>query len=169
MKKILVTLFLCASSFSFSQNRIGITTGIGLPDFIYAGGKYQHKQFEVGLQVGSMPSKTLKLLGVGSHFMWHFAGTSKHLEARPWYAKGHLVYNYDETSARINHLLFSGLSVGREFALSERLSLQLDLGVTFITHEKRIELKPVAQDWSIGMTTFPAGSFTVFYSFNRLK
>lgn len=165
MKHVLILLFLMFSANSFSQSRIGIHAGIGLPDFLFIGGKYQYKQYEAGIQLGYFPSSGHKLFGAGGHLMWHFAGESKHLEARPWYLKGDLVYNYDENSNFIWHTIYTGARIGRECALTEKFSLQIDLGFSYIIYQDMIEKKPSSNWYNLGMELFPAGSFTLFYSF----
>lgn len=165
MKRVLLLLFLIVSATSFAQSRIGIHAGIGIPDFLYIGGKYQFKQLEAGLQLGTFPSRSHKLFGIGGHLMWHFAGESDHLEARPWYVKGDVVYNYDENSSYYWHTCYTGMRVGRECALSERLSLQIDLGFSYVAYQDMIAKKPTSSDYSPGISVFPAGSITAFYSF----
>lgn len=148
----------------FSQTRLGLNIGIGIPEAINAGFKAQHKQAEAGLFFGTFPISH-QLYTVGGHVMWHLLGESRHLTARPWYLKADLIYYREENKFYIWEYWYSGLRCGREFALNESLSVQLDLGFCALLKGEKIAKQPNSSGWNIDFPVLPAGSVSVFYSF----
>ena len=171
MGKVLLIGLVFISCGVSAQNdpRIGVYTGAGLPDLIALGGKYQKGQLEGGLYYGTNPfynsDPDNSLYTTGGHFIWHFGGTSNHLVARPWYLRTDLIYYFEENRRYIWHIVASGFRIGREFAFTEKLSVQFDLGTAFYLSEKQITKDATGgSGWDISpdLPFLPAGSIIFF-------
>jgi hypothetical protein len=147
---------------STETSRLGIFVGTGLPELIQGGVKYQWKQLEGDAFFGSWPAEN-KLYSIGGHLMWHCAGESRYLTAKPWYVKTDVIFNREESTKYIWKTWFSGLRFGRECAFGKHFSLQIDLGLTFVVDEDKIAKQPnTGYSYDINIPVFPAGSIVLF-------
>jgi len=84
----------------FGQEKINMSLGIGFPEFINVGIRYQLKQTQLGFGFGYMPiiGKIIleetdnKMISILSDFYYHFGGYSEMSKRRPWYLRSGLIY-----------------------------------------------------------------------------
>lgn len=75
---VLVTFTLATKG----QGNFNVVAGIGLPELTHVGLRYNKDQGQIGLSVGQLSQ--LRLLAVSADLQLHFAGSSKHIDRKPW-------------------------------------------------------------------------------------
>lgn len=159
---IIIALVLFGSSNKvFGQEKINLSGGIGLPDLLNVGVRYQLNQSQFGISSG-IYGEAIALTG---DYYQHLLGTSKFSKRRPFYTRVGLTYIRDEDDIFLDQYLFLVLRVGRDFNLSKNFGIQFDVGVPLeILHDetKKADYNPspfsMDIDWFI-----PALGLTAFY------
>jgi len=125
-----------------AQEKINLTAGIGIPDLLNVGMSYEIRQTQVGFSIGSMPSGSEEsIFALSGDFYYHFAGTSKLSERRPWYGRFGLVYLRDKTNSQIDKYTYLNTRIGRDLNISKSIRIALDAGLVFQLHHTEIEKK----------------------------
>jgi hypothetical protein len=134
----IAVLSLSFNAHLFGQDKLIISTGIGLPELLHIGARYPFEQAQIGLSVGTFPAGSDEsILTVSGDFYFHFAGSSQWSSRRPWYGKIGLNYLRDETDRLIDKYLYLSARIGREFNLSRQFGMTIDLGPAFqLVHEE---------------------------------
>lgn len=98
--KIFRLLFLINSSILFTtiapaqeNESLNLSVGLGHPELLNAGIRFQMEQSQLGLSVGVLPGSDDDAFSVGGDYYYHFGGSSDFSARRPWFIKGGL--NYD--------------------------------------------------------------------------
>src|SRR5271157_4343287 len=100
----------------FGQEKINVTWGIGFPELLNFGVRYEMGQAQIGVNYGSLPHTGAEgFFSISSDAYYHFGGTTRLSERRPWYARIGLNYVRDETSSSIENDLFLNVRIGRDF------------------------------------------------------
>lgn len=167
-KNLLVRLMLLAvfsfCSHAFGQEKINVTWGIGFPELLNFGVRYEMGQTQIGVNYGSMPHTGAEgFFSISSNVYYHFGGTTTLSEERPWYARLGLNYVRDETSSSIENDLFLNVRIGRDFNFSKKVGVEIDAGPCFWLSDK-VTQKETLNYWfldiyapvvpSIGVTFF---------------
>src|SRR6478735_1147570 len=128
-----LTLFsifsLCCSNQSFGQEKVNISAGVGFAEFLNVGVRYQLKQAQIGISLGSLPRKEGSLISVSGDYYGHFAGSSKLSNRRPWYGRAGLNYIRDEDSTHNDKYVYLNFRFGRDINISKKLGIQIDAGI----------------------------------------
>ncbi|MBO0329823.1 hypothetical protein [[Muricauda] lutisoli] len=174
--KIFIVTGLCALCFlSVSgQEKVNLAATIGVPDLISIGARFQMKQSQLGLSYGfgTINDSYNTTYVISLDYFNHFSGQSKYTDRRPWYLRGGLNYLVDETSSFKDTYLYTNLRMGRDFNLSKRFGITLDLGLLLELSYNRTEKEPVVLpywfnfDWGSSTAdskVLPALSFGLFY------
>lgn len=138
--------FFCTNP-SFGQEKVNISAGIGFPELLNVGVRYQLRQAQLGISVGSFPSKEGSILSVSGDSYGHFAGVSKLSNRRPWYGRMGLDYLRGEDSITVQQSLYLNLRIGRDFNISKKLGIQIDTGLIFQLYDE-VLLKVPVSGWS---------------------
>jgi len=166
-KVLLFSLFLfCISNPLIGQEKVNISTGIGLPELINVGMRYQHKQTQTGLSFGFIPQgEKESFISVSGDFCYHFLGISKLSNRRTWFGKTGISYFRYETRSVINKSLYLNLRIGRDFNISEKFGLELGGGSIFLLHEDIMRKVPPSGGWDIKIdfSILPSMGLGLFY------
>ncbi|MCG6912362.1 hypothetical protein LJE86_00440 [bacterium BMS3Abin03] len=162
------TFFLCLLIFiPFNQlpgqEKVNLSAGLGLPELLNLGIRYQLEQTQLGLSVGSFPSED-KLFCISGAVYYHFAGTSELSNRRLWYGRFGLTYLHDETDAVIDKYLYLDLRVGRDINFSVKVGMEIDAGIIFQLSKEETRKKP--SGWfnlDLDFPLLPALGVCVFY------
>jgi hypothetical protein len=140
---LIVSLLFSSGGQMFGQGKVNISAGIGFPDLLNIGIKYRVlNQVKIGLSIGYMlPNKQNNvadqffwgnLLSFAGDIYYHFAGSSKFSDMRPWY--GRIGFNYIRDLR--HHLydnegkyLYSYLRFGRDCYLNKNDGISIDAGL----------------------------------------
>lgn len=164
---ILLGIFsFCSGNPLFGQEKVNISAGIGLPELINVGVRYQIDQMQIGISFGSVPVKDESLISVSGDIFYHFAGLSEFSNRRPWYGRVGLVYLRDETNTFIKKYLFLNSRVGRDFNVSEKIGVQIDAGVIFQLYNDQVKKEPSnGWDFDLNFPVFPSFGAGIYYRF----
>jgi hypothetical protein len=135
---IITFLFYCGGQMS-GQEKISVSAGIGYPELINAGIKYQAlDQARIGLSIGWFPpfdsgyldfNNTLSFSG---DFYFHFAGSSKYSDLRPWYGRvGFNIILELQQPSDVDPIdcLDSYIRIGRDLYIDKNSGISLDAGI----------------------------------------
>lgn len=154
MKPISFILLIFASSLNygievFGQEKVNVSTGLGVPELLNVGVRYQLQQTEIGFSVGSFPLDDQRIISFSGDFFYHFRSLSKLSERRLWYGRLGLNYLRNESEIVIDHFVFLNLRIGRDINISRKMGIKIDAGPTIELFKKTIS-KGSFQDFSTG-------------------
>lgn len=129
-------------SFASGQEKIDIAAGVGFPELVNLGVRFQLGQEQLSLYGGTLPGSDNKLFTVGADYYYHFGGVSNLSNRRPWYVKAGLNYFHDESEFVRNTTLFLVPRIGRDLNLSRRIGFALEGGVFLLLSHSEVEIKP---------------------------
>ena len=161
---LLIILLFCCGKPSFGQETINLSIGFSMPDGINAGIHFQPKQSQIRFGFGMMPLKEESFISFSSDFYYHFAGSSELSDRRPWYGRIGLIYLRDETKYVIDKSLYLNPRIGRDFNISERIGIDVDVGMIFRLFHEEIDKEP-SSNWFIGLDfpILPGFGISLFY------
>ena len=153
-KNILAIIFLFFISITASgqwiKTRLDFLGGIGYPEYIHGGLRYQYSQVaQLGFYYGG------DILGFSSAIirtwnfdhMYHF-GKHSYFSNRPvWYARQGFTYSIHTTADRIYKYSYINLSAGRDFNINSFISINADMGWIWQVREKREFKDPSLDAW----------------------
>jgi hypothetical protein len=147
------------------QNKVNISTGIGIPELFNVGLGYQIEQVQTGIVFGFMTSKDDRLSSVSVDGYYHFAGFSELSDRRPWYGRIGLNYLQDETKTFVDKYLYLNSRIGRDFNISNRIGIEIDAGIIIQLFNKKLRKEPSGGGWNIDFDfpLLPGFGFRVFY------
>ncbi|HSI78097.1 MAG TPA: hypothetical protein VK957_19525 [Lunatimonas sp.] len=169
--KVLTYIFLFISSlFSwnnqvYGQEKLNISTGLGMPELLNIGVRYQIDQTQLGLSVGSMPlGSNENIVSISGDVYYHFGGFSELSNRRLWYGRIGLNYLRDENVNRIDKYVYLNTRLGRDFNISKKIGIGIDFGAIFQLSNEVIMKKP-SSGWSIGFDfpVLPSLGIGLFY------
>ncbi len=130
---LLIVIFLFISGLTVhGQGKVNILAGIGYPELINVGLRYQLNQTQMGLSIGGFPSSeyTGDLLSFTGDFYYHFAGLSKFSDLRLWYGR----IGVNCTRESLTEILISwnsNLRIGRYFYFTKNFGISIDGGLNY--------------------------------------
>jgi len=147
------------------QGNINIAAGLGFPDLINAGIRYQIGQAQIGLSAGVMPTEGESVTSALLDVYFHFAGSSELSTRKPWYGRLGLSYLHDKKEGVFNEkFVYIGMRAGREFNLSQQFGISFDVGLMYKLYSD-VEENAFARLLDSMITGFPAGGIGLFYRF----
>jgi hypothetical protein len=156
---LITTLLFSSDGQIFGQEKTNISIGIGLYDLVNVGIKYQFlNQAKIGLNVGYWPPNRpgmihwdhlISLLG---DFYYHFGGSSKFSDLRPWY--GRIGYCVLLNLPNGIELQYPYLRIGRDLFLNQNSGISIDGGIGLSFYHSDIDIYP-----------FPTLGVCYFYRF----
>ena len=75
-----------------AQEKFNVSLGVGVPEFIHIGGRYQIRQTQLGLGMGLIPATDESLISFTADAYFHFAGTSSLSQSKLWFEP--VLYSY---------------------------------------------------------------------------
>jgi len=137
---LLITFIFNSDSQLIGQEKVNFSAGIGFPELLNLGLRYQLKQTQFGISFGYMPSASFdndnKMISIAGDFYYHFGGFSEFSQRRPWYFRSGLIYC---NAAGGNDLLWLNCRLGRDINLTKKVGLSIDAGIVLelYNEEKR--------------------------------
>ncbi|MFN2396527.1 MAG: hypothetical protein ABR597_12665 [Bacteroidales bacterium] len=166
LKKLLLCsmFFICCAGPLVGQEKLNVSAGIGLPEFLNVGLRFQHNQAQIGLSVGTMPLKDESLFSVSGDVYYHFAGSSALSDRRPWYGRVGLNYLRNETHHFIDKFMYFNVRVGRDFNISEKFGVNFDAGAIFELYNEEIrKVPPSGWNFDFDFPVLPSFGIGFFY------
>jgi hypothetical protein len=115
------------------QEKINLYGGLGLPEVLVLGARFQFDQVQLGLGIGSnIPSDLTPIfsgLSFSSDVSYHFGGISQKSDRRTWYIKGGLSKLVDLNKEPNSIPLVFYFRIGRDINLCKKLGLNIEPGI----------------------------------------
>lgn len=141
------------------QEKFNIAAGLGHPELINLGLRYQFGQSQLGISAGIFPGAYEDAYSMGADYYYHFGETSVLSTRRPWYGRVGLHQLRLETDYEKRKYLLLVPRLGKDFNLSPKLGIAADAGVSFVLNREEkglFEDIPGISDliFSIGFSLF---------------
>jgi hypothetical protein len=152
--RYLITILLFSLSVQFNvmgQDRIIISAGIGAPELVNAGARYNFRQLQAGLTIGALPIFSYFTGSASAELYYHFGGSSGLTTLHPWYTKMGLTYLKDEDDNTRDKYLYGNLQIGRDINFSAKAGMEIYAGLSFqLYHDRHIKMEqpPGAVEYS---------------------
>jgi hypothetical protein len=171
---LLVILLLSLSLFApFHQataqeprERLNLAAGMGIPEFVHVGARYQWPQLQAGIVAGGFPMPEYRFITVTGEIFIHFTGSSVYSDRMPVYARGGFTYLRDESSPHKDARGYLNVRLGRDINISETVGFNVDAGFAYELFFKVIEYPNDANtdpDKRKVASVLPGVSVGVFY------
>lgn len=121
---------------SRAQGQFNLAGGMGTPEMVNVGLRFQVDQKQYGLNIGTNPGYKNQNFSASGDFYYHFGGRSGHTSLQPWYLKSGLTYmnSEGEWEKRMNLLLVPRL--GREFNITSEFGVALEGGIMLMLMDR---------------------------------
>ena len=166
MKALHLGSFCCVLLFwsysLFSQQCIEANIGVGVPDFVALGGRFQQSQMQVEFKYGIWPGADMPIQTFSGNVYLHFLGSSAYSSRKPWFGMmGYTYYDQSKNDAYIRHN-FLNFRLGREINFSERVGLTIGAGVLYeLTEDTK-----GASEWGESKI-WPSLDISIFYKLKK--
>ena len=163
---LIITFLFCYSNQVFGQEKVNISAGFGIPELLNIGVRYQSNQTQIGLSVGLIPlGSNENIISILGDVRYHFGGFSELSSRRPWYGRIGLNYLRDETGSNIDKYLYLNTRIGRDFNISNKIGIEIDVGAGFQLSHERIRKKPPGwlSNIDIKVPVIPSIGIGLFY------
>lgn len=149
----------------FGQEKINLSVGMGFPELLNVGVRYQLEQEQIGIGFGSVPLKDESLISVSGDVYYHFGGLSELSSRHPWYGRIGLNYLRDETTTLVDKYLYLNLRIGREINISKKIGIEIDAGAIFQLFNNEIKKKS-SSGWNLDLEfpVLPSFGIGLFYN-----
>ena len=160
-----IFLFFCNQI--IGQEKLNMSVGIGLPELFNIGARYQFKQAQIGISAGTVPAKNESVISASGDFYYHFAGSSKLSDLRPWYGRLGLNYLRDETTKILDKYIYLNVRCGRDFNISKKFGIEVDGGLMFQLYHDKTYKSNTNMDWTFDFNfpVLPSIGVALFYRF----
>lgn len=142
----------------FGQGKLYISGGFSTAELLNGGLRYKINQSQIGLSIGFIPVYSYKSLTLSGNFYYHFAGSSKLSDLRPWYGKSGILYLVNEDQYVLDKGFYLPFLIGRDFNISKKIGINSELGLGFLLFNERTTKKISTQEYGVS----EAGSFPCF-------
>jgi hypothetical protein len=135
---VFISIVLSNTNQLSGQEKVSVSAGVGFPEALNIGTRYQLKQSQIGLSLGAWPSSGdwlfdwKSLVSLSGDYYYHFGGPSKYSDLPPWYGRIGLDYFRIGWESSIEHNLESHLRFGRDFYIDENSGISLDAGIGYL-------------------------------------
>ena len=155
---------LLATYSAMGQERFNITAGLGDPELINVGIRYQIGQSQVGLSAGFFPDRHLDYFSVGADYFYHFGGSSTLSSRRTWYGRLSLNQGAIKDEFEKTKYLLLVPRIGKDFNLSPKVGIAADAGVSiFLSHQRESLEGELPFETIPNRNTDPSFGFSIFY------
>ena len=163
--RILYILCFLATATCFGQEKFNVAVGFGAPDLLNASARYQLNQVQIGFSIGTMPFRRYNSLSLSGDVFYHFGGSSNYSERRPWYGRIGAGYLKGETDESIDKYYFLTTRMGRDFNISKKMGIAIDIGIAIELDHEEVVKKPSNDfiEFSYFEVLYPSLGITLFY------
>lgn len=171
VKKQLIVLALIIFCFdSSAQSNFMLTGGIGFPEMINVGARYQINKVQIGSSFGYFKEEATSI-SVSGDLFWHLGNQSELSDLPPWFIRFGYNYTKREDEFSIHEFGYLNWRVGRDIYFNRHLGCSIDLMVAFRVYNNEIikEHEPCygwfcdLEPYIIKGDTFPGVGFSLFY------
>ncbi|MBI3258306.1 MAG: hypothetical protein HYZ54_02320 [Ignavibacteriae bacterium] len=167
---ILGILIFCTTEFysvqsAIAQDRIYLIGATGIPELLSLGMRYQTGVAQVGFSIGSLPLGDETIVSLMVDGFYHFGFVSDRSSQGIWYVRVGADYLREETDFVRDNYIYSNFRIGRDFNLSDEITLSVDAGLLIQLYNNRLEKKsnPGIIDFNFKFPVFPSIGTTIVY------
>lgn len=166
---LLSICFAFLNSNLFSQSKVNITAGAGLPEILNVGIRFEvSENGQFGVSIGSAFSKINKVASYAVDYSHHFGPQQKKSSRKRKYFRLVLGHLREDGFSKISKIGTLNTRIGWDIGFTPDFGLQMDVGLGFIIYEKEIEKEGVESffDWGwdgYGGEIFPSTSVKLYY------
>ena len=102
-----------------------------MPELIHVGFHKQLYQTQIGFSIGLIPDKK-SILTVSGNVYYHFGGTSRLSNRRPWYVRFGLTYFREEDEYAVDKYGFISLRIGRDLNITKKTGIDINAGNVWV-------------------------------------
>jgi hypothetical protein len=154
----------CWSNQLFGQEKVNVSVGMGLPEFLNVGVRYQLDQAQIAFSLGSMPVGGESIFSAGGDVYYHWGGKAESVQRRPWYGRIGLSYLRDETESLVDKYLYLNIRIGRDFNISRKLGIEIDAGAIYqLFKDETIKKTSSGWDFDFEFPILPSFGVGLFY------
>ena len=159
-----MSLLVFSDSQVLGQEKVNLSIGAGIPEWLNIGIRYQLEQTQIGMSIGTLPlNSNQSIFSISSDLFYHFGGHSKLSARRPWHGRVGLNYFRNETEFLIKKSTSIYARLGRDFNISKKIGVAADAGLGFKLLHNEIEKKPQDCWVNFEYNVIPSISISVFY------
>jgi hypothetical protein len=160
LRSLLLTGILLANADQLlAQGKVDVSAGIGIPELLDLGVRYQIKQLQIGITYGFWPQTDESVTSFGGDFYCHFGRKANLSSLRPWYGRTGITLLHDQLGTTIEKYVYLNARLGRDFNFSEKLGMDIAAGAIFqLAYESNIE-----NGFSIDYPVLPSLGISFFY------
>ncbi|NOX67119.1 MAG: hypothetical protein GXO85_15310 [Chlorobi bacterium] len=173
---ISLVLLFCFSSNVLGQEKIDLSIGFGMYELANVAVRYQIEQTQIGFSIGTLPWSDDQTLSILGDVYYHFGDYSNLSSRKPWYIRFGLTYLHRESIKEEKYYLiedhfYLNSRFGREFNISKKIGLYVDLGANFEIKYNRKENyresteETCCQGGPQSFPVLPAVGIGMFYKF----
>ena len=142
---MIVLIQFCISTQSSGQGKVSFAPGIGFPELINIGIKYQFaEQQRLGFSAGWWPPSSGflswgHLVALNGDFYHHFGGSPEHFGLRPFFIRAGMNYVFDSdmSFSDMSYFFTLYLRIGMDIRISGYSGISIDAGPGYNTiHQK---------------------------------
>lgn len=171
MRRLLIIFLVCIyplTGYGQERESFNLTGGIGIPELINIGGRFQINQTELGFNAGTFPSADEEVFSLQANLLYHFGGSTAFSARRPWYIRSSFTYSRSDTEFELAKYLFLDLRIGRDLNFSDNFGVQIDIGPAYVISEDITEKKAKENTWflfdiDLDQKVIPIVGITFFY------
>lgn len=170
MKKlILLTILISCVSSVRSQGNVTLTSGIGFPEMINIGARYQMKNVQLGSSIGYFNSGAESISFCGDLFI-HLGDKKELTDLPPWFMRIGLNYTRRESDTKINKYTYLNWRAGRDIYFTRNWGISVDLLVAFrISNKETLKTNEQCTSFcnfeifSFKGNSYPGAGVSLFY------
>lgn len=165
------TVFKTGTSYIFSQgqklpNEISIKAGIGFPELLNAGLRYQTDKVKLGLSAGSIPFSGETIYSVSGDLYVHFGNKYLLTKKQPWCGRFGLSYLREETDHFRDTYVLLNLRGGKDIMFTKKIGMEFYFGMMIRIYYENIIKEESFWDLDIyDGPILPSGGVGIFYNF----
>ncbi len=148
-----------------AQNNFNLIAGIGNPELMHIGARFQSNQIQMGGSVGISGKSDYAVIG---EFLFHFGKFQDLSTRKSWYARLGSSYLKEEDEYEIIKSFNIHTRVGRELIIKENLGIGIDAGLGFRIFKEKTEIKPKTGFFNINIDFLeyfiPAVGIHIYYT-----
>lgn len=135
----MITVLVISCGQTNGQDKADISFGIGLPEAINIGARYQINQSQIGGSIGWWPGDPDAFLfdfkyvvSISGDYYYHIGRAAKYSDLRPWYVRVGINCWLINWRWEIEPIINIPLRMGRDIYLNSHLGFSLDAGVMLV-------------------------------------
>lgn len=165
---VILSMLLCLLGISKinAQDKLRISSGVGLPELLNIGIRVPIRHNQLGLTFGSVPVENEKIVSITGDFYLPFGEPLMISNLKRGYLRFSLNFIHNKTESAIHDFTNVGFRIGREFDFTTHLGLDLDIGllIQLSHHVKWLQYYPFGAI-DLDIPIMPAASLNFFYRF----